>query len=83
LIGQRRAAFHFLGAFFHDHHGLVRFGLNGFDEGAMSFVALRECSASLRTSSATTAKTAAGFSGASRFDGGVERQQVGLLGDCR
>jgi hypothetical protein len=28
-------------------------------------------------------KAASGFACAGRFDGGVEREQVGLLGDCR
>ena len=47
----------------------------------ISSVALAVCSASAFTSEATTAKSAPGFARARRLDGGVERQQVGLLGD--
>jgi hypothetical protein len=47
---------------------------------AMSFVALRLCSASLRTSSATTAKPRPA-SPARAASMGVQRQQVRLLGD--
>ena len=35
---------------------------------------------SLRTSSATTAKAAPGLASAGGFDGGVQRQQIGLVG---
>ena len=47
----------------------------------ISSVALAVWAASALTSWATTAKPLAGLAGARRLDGGVERQQVGLLGD--
>ena len=47
----------------------------------ISSVALAVCVASAFTSEATTAKPRAGLAGARRLDRGVERQQVGLLGD--
>ena len=49
---------------------------------AMWPAALCDPSASLRTSSATTAKPRPGLAGAGGLDRGVERQQVGLLGDA-
>ena len=47
---------------------------------AISLVDCVDFSASLRTSSATTAKPETVFAGAGRFDGGVQCQQVGLFG---
>ena len=48
----------------------------------MSFAAVCVCSASLRTSSATHGEAFAGLPRARRFDGGIEREQVRLLGDA-
>jgi hypothetical protein len=47
----------------------------------ISCAACWDSSASLRTSSATTAKPTALLAGAGRLDRRVQRQQVGLLGD--
>ena len=81
MIGQRRAAFHFLGAFFHDHHGFVRFGLNGFDEGRDVLCGAAAVFRELADFVGDDRETAARFSGARRLNGRVQRQQVGLLGD--
>ena len=48
---------------------------------AISSVALAVWLASVFTSEATTAKPRPGFARARRLDGGVEREQVGLLRD--
>jgi len=48
-----------------------------------SLVAVMVFSASFLTSSATTAKPASGLAGPGRFDGGVQGEQVGLVGDIR
>ena len=47
----------------------------------ISLVALAVCAASAFTSCATTAKPRPEFAGARRLDGGVQRQQIGLLRD--
>jgi hypothetical protein len=47
----------------------------------ISAVELAVRSASLRTSSATTAKAPSRFAGTRCFDGGIEGEQVGLVGD--
>ena len=47
----------------------------------ISSVALAVCAASALTSLGDHGEALAGLAGARRLDGGVERQQVGLLGD--
>jgi hypothetical protein len=49
----------------------------------ISSVAFAVCVASACTSEATTGKSASRFASAGRLDGGVERQQIGLLGPPR
>ena len=71
MIGQCRAAFHFLRAFFHDHHGLVCFGLNGFDERCDVFRGAAGVFGQLADFVGDDRETAARFSGARCFDGRV------------
>ena len=49
----------------------------------ISSVALAVCAASALTSWRDDGEALAGLAGARRLDGGVERQQIGLLGDRR
>ncbi len=47
----------------------------------MSPVALAVCSASAFTSGCNDREAATGIAGARRFNGGIERQQIGLAGN--
>ena len=81
LIGQSCAAFHFLGAFFHDDNRFVCLGLNGLDESCDVFRGAARVFGQLADFVGDDRETAASFTGASSFDGGIEREQVGLFGD--
>src|SRR6266567_1823822 len=81
LIGKRCAGFHFLGAFFHDNDRFVRLGLDGLDEGRDVFGCAVGVFGELAYFVSDDGETAASFTGASCFNGGVQCEQVGLLSD--
>ena len=81
LIGQARAYFYFLGAFFHDDYRFVGLRLNGLDECGNIFRGAAGMFRQLAHFVGNHREAAAGLARARRFDGRVQSQQVGLLGD--
>jgi hypothetical protein len=69
LIGQLCAAFHFLGAFFHDHHRFVRLRLNRLDERCDVFRRAAAVFGELADFVGDDREAAAGFARARCFDG--------------
>ena len=81
MIRQPRAHFHFFGAFFHDDYGFVGLRLDGLDERGNILGGGAGVLGQLAHLIGDHGKSAASITGARRFNGGVERQQIGLLGD--
>src|SRR5207248_7294037 len=81
LVRQRRTAFHFLRALLHDDHRLVRFGLNRLDEGGNVFRRATAMFGQLADFVGDDRESASGLSCAGGFDGGVQGEQIGLLGN--
>jgi hypothetical protein len=75
LIGEGCAGFDFLGAFFHDNDGFVGLGLNRLDEGCDVFRGAAGVFRELADLVGYDGETAARFSGASCFDGGVQGEE--------
>src|SRR4029079_17663804 len=78
---EHQAALHLFGAFFHRHDGGVGFALDGSDDGVDfaggGFRPLGESAYLV----GDDGEPEAVLSGAGGFDGGVEGEQVGLVGD--
>ena len=81
LVGQLGADFHFLGSFFHHDDGFIGFSLNGLDQRGNVFGRGAGVFRQLANFVSNHGESAAGFAGTRSFDGGVKRQQVGLLGN--
>jgi len=81
LVGEARSDFDFLGAFFHNNDRLVRLGLNGFNERSDILCRGAECSANLRTSSATTANPRPASPARAASMAALRARQIRLLGD--
>src|SRR5437762_11999083 len=75
------SAFHFLRALLHDDHRLVRFGLNRLDEGGNVFRRATAMFGQLADFVGDDRESASGLSCAGGFDGGVQGEQIGLLGN--